>query len=409
MGAHANSVAFKYLHKLLNTDEQSLLDGVVSGTFSHPTFGPCIVSSWQNTRPHKSIKLEVVTGERSTIISSEFLTNRGVDIDLDTTNHSAEALSQKCHRFAIEERLHSMRLQSDERIRSALVEEAQRRKEIHRLQDLLEPIHLESETVQDDGKVPEATYKMSLEDQERIAKGYDLYKSTLEAFDEKYRQVIMQQLAQVLPDEYELSTKSVARLAIDWYGEKLPDSLAQAYPLLKIDPFLVKAMELGSSHDLWTHIDLIKHFRSSGYYLAALKLSFRLEGEALSHKLRDAVLNQRLIVLSVSGLGVEADELGRDRLCEENMTEYFAFTLWGHYRRWPELDPKSKIRNQLRAFFKEIGESPESVAKKTAESPEELGGLKRARISEVMRQEMRSLVEVNAKQSLVESGLGSKI
>lgn len=124
---------------------------------------------------------------------------------------------------------------------------------------------------------------------------------------------------------------------------------------------------------------IIRHWTDAGFPFHALQCSHELRSTA-TDQLRIAILTSKFRTLSIYGTAEEAEKLGRAIYAEMGqLDEKLSFALWGHYHRWPCLDPEQKYRNWLQQYFDDNEVWPQSA---TTDAHKQISHEERARILE---------------------------
>lgn len=330
-----STIPVEYVHQLLNTPEERLVDGIIGGYVLDPrTTSPIQITSWEKRSDGKYIRLRAYG--RSLAFSSQELQDKTQGLVWLSGSPDTKSLSAAFEKREEEER------QSRERFQAMAL---QRQAE-----------------------------KLALE--ERIQRG-------IEEKIQNYRNVLLnhareksgqiraqlQTVLPILPTRYDPSPETLANVAVDWL--KIWDSspFAHVDSIFQLDPFLKKTRELWVSKDDWENMRLIRHFTDASFCEEALHLSIVLLDKAVDHELRRAIKNSVFSTLSRSGLLREADDTGRQIFIDEGLYHVkFARSLWGHYSRWPQLDDDGRMMGSLQEYFAlsgneglEPGKSPSPI------------------------------------------------
>lgn len=341
-------VSIDLLHSLLRGLETRIVDGIVGASFIHPAFGYLTITSWSpQTRP-RSMRLSVTGSVGEKLLCSDWMLENGIYTLRLADKPVANTLYDACN-AAIEA---EVRREEERRQKERQKEEERQRREERQREEL----RLQEQRWREEWIRKEAERKRieRLEQQHR-----ERYANSVRDIAEAYRAQVTSRLPRALPSTYEITDTSFAVLARNWFGAALVDRPSSLESQPELDPFLEITIEWWDSRDLWTQMRLIRHFTDHGFHKDALGLSFELETCASETRLIRAIRVSRFRTLSIAGFGTEAETLGRALHDEQGrLDKYLSFALWGHYGRWPSLDPDERLRSWLKDYFRDIGESP---------------------------------------------------
>ncbi len=333
---------FRLINEIGRQADTTLFEVLLNGTVDHPAFGKMTITDWVWLGGSVGVRMSVSSPSKTTELSSVWL----ADHEPGTLSIAASPAGDKL-----------------------LLKQREKAEELYQRQILKQ---------QDEQERAEAE-KRRLEQKAKRAEAKIEYDVKLTQLANAHQSHVIQALEHSTPGNYNLSIDTIVALAVEWVGATVPKISHGEQPALVADKYVTKGYELWSDADPWIRMAIIKHWTDAGFPLHAIQCSYQLQSTARD-QLRIAILTSRFRTLSIYGMAEEAEKLGRSIYYEKGqLDKYLSFALWGHYRRWPHLDPEQKYREWLQQYFDDNEVWPQSA---TTDAHKQISHEERARILE---------------------------